>query len=269
MAGDDRFAELGWPKRIWAIAAIHGEINRLMQIHDALLERIMPGDRILYLGNYGGAVGATADVIDELLAFRRYLLARPGYVAEDLVYLRGTQEEIWQKLLQIQFAPNPRDVYDWMLRHGIAGTLASYGSTADEGRTATRDGAPTMTRWTNRLRTNIRQRPGHEKFMTVLRRAAFSQSGDAHGTLFVHSGLDPARPIGAQKDSFWWNHAGFNQLDDVYEGFARVVRGSDPARGGLHTGKVAVTLDRSHANGGSLVMGCFAPGGTILELLEV
>ena len=240
-----------------------------MHIHDAVLERVSPGDRILYLGNYGGPVGNTAKIIDELLAFRRHLLARPGYLPGDLVYLRGTQEEIWQKLLQIQFAPNPRDVYDWMLRQGIEQTLVSYGSTLAEGRTATRDGAPTMTRWTNRLRTNIRQHPGHEKFMTVLRRAAFTEAGNGAGTLYVHSGLDPHRPIGAQKDSFWWNHAGFNQLNDVYEGFARVVRGCDPAGGGLHMGRVAVTLDRRAGYGGSLVAGCFSPRGEALELLEV
>jgi hypothetical protein len=126
-----------------------------------------------------------------------------------------------------------------------------------------------MTRWTNRLRGNIRQRPGHEKFMTVLRRAAFTEGPDGHGTLFVHSGLDPARPIGAQKDSFWWNHAGFNQLNDVYEGFSRIVRGCDPAGRGLHIGKVAATLDRRAGYGGTLVAGCFSPAGEALELLEV
>jgi serine/threonine protein phosphatase 1 len=156
-----------------------------------------------------------------------------------------------------------------MLRQGIEQTLASYGSTIEQGRTATRDGAPTMTRWTNTLRANIRKHPGHEKFMTILRRAAFTAKEPFHGTLFVHSGIDPARPIGAQKDSFWWNHGGFNQLNDVYEGFARVVRGSDPSAGGLNIGKIAVTLDRGAGFGGTLVAGCFAPDGEVLELLEV
>jgi len=60
---------------------------------------------LLYLGNYLGG-GDPVTTIDRLLAFRTYLLAAPGMFTSDIVYLRGMQEEIWAKLLQIQFAPN-------------------------------------------------------------------------------------------------------------------------------------------------------------------
>jgi hypothetical protein len=269
LSGDDRFSELGRPGNIWAVSAIHGEIDRLMAMHDALLERVRPGDRVIYLGNYGGPGGSVAEVIDELLAFRRYLISQPGMLPDDVIYLRGSQEEIWQKLLQIQFAPNPRDVFAWMMKNGVDAMLKSYGSNGVEGQAATRDGAPTMTRWTNRLRTAMRQRPGHERFMTVLRRAAYTTPDDDGAVLFVHSGLNPGRPLAAQKDSFWWDHAGFERLETTYEGFTRIVRGCDPAGGGVVLDKIAVTLDGRAGFGGHLVTGRLKPTGEIVELIEV
>ena len=37
----------------------------------------------------------------------------------DIVYLRGQQEEMWHRMLQIQFAPNPKEVLPWMLQQGV------------------------------------------------------------------------------------------------------------------------------------------------------
>jgi hypothetical protein len=269
LTDDARFAELGRPRYIWAVAAINGEIERLRALHDALLDRITPGDRVVYLGNYGGASGDTAAVIDELLAFRRHLISQPGMLADDVVYLRGTHEEIWQKLLQIQFASNPREVFAWMVRHGIETTIRSYGSSLSEGQSATRDSAATMTRWTSRLRSAIRQHPGHEKFLTVLRRAAFTAKADEGAILFVHSGLDPSRTLEAQQDNFWWNHSGFKHLEGNYQGFGKVVRGSDPTRNGLSVGHVGITLDACSGPGGQLIAARMQPCGKMTELIEV
>lgn len=41
--------------------------------------------------------------------------------------MRGSTEEMLSKLQQIHFAPNPGEVFDWMLSRGIAGTLRAYG----------------------------------------------------------------------------------------------------------------------------------------------
>ncbi len=240
----------------------------MIAIHDALLDKVQPGDRIVYLGNYGGPGGSAVEVIDELLAFRRHVISLPGMLAEDVIYLRGTQEEMWQKLLQIQFAPDPGAVFAWVMDHDIESTINAYGGSAKEGYGATRDNAITMTRWTNKLRLAVRERPGHEKFMTMLRRAAFTRPEPDGAVLFVHSGLSPDRPLSAQRDSFWWNNVAFDSLDATYEGFTRIVRGSDPNGAGVQIGEVAVTLDGRAGYGGTVVTGAFEACGTLTELFE-
>lgn len=261
------FARLGRPRRIWAVAACHGAVDRLARLHLAIADRFALGDRLVYLGNYIGA-GDPVGTIDHLLAFRTHLLARPGMIPEDFVYLRGVQEEIWSKLLQIQFAPNPREVLVWMLDRGAAATLAAYGGDAKTGLSAAREGAMVMARWTNRLRESMRQHSGHDKFMAVLQRAALTEDTGTGALLFVHAGIDPARPLAAQGDSFWWEAGGFDRVTARFETFGRIFRGYDPARGGAKLEDYAVTLDGDSANGGPLLAASIAPDGTIEELFE-
>src|SRR5690606_37790686 len=109
--------------RIWAVAAIHGEAARLVRLHESLWPRLRAGDRLVYLGNYLGRGPDIPGTVAELLAFRCAVLAKPGGFACDVVFLRGAQEEMWQKLLQLQFASAPREVFSWMLQHGVAETL--------------------------------------------------------------------------------------------------------------------------------------------------
>ncbi len=267
MSDSAAFARLGRPRRVWAVAACHGAVDRLARLHLAIAERFTLGDRLVYLGNYLGA-GDPVGTIDHLLAFRTHLLARPGMIPEDFVYLRGMQEEMWSKLLQIQFAPNPGEVLTWMLDRGAAATVIAYGGDPKAGLASTRDGAMTMARWTNRLRDSIRQHAGHDKFMTVLHRAALTDDTGNGGLLFVHAGIDPARPLAAQGDSFWWAAGGFDRLTTRFETFTRIFRGYDPAKGGAKLEDYAVTLDGRAAEGGPLLAASITPDGAIDELFE-
>lgn len=233
----------------------------------AIAERFEPGDRLVYLGNYLGRQDSVA-ILDHLLAFRTYMLAGPGMFASDLVYLRGIQEEIWSKLLQIQFAPNPRDVLCWMLDRGGAATLAAYGGDAREGLAATRGGATEITRWTNRVREAVRRQPGHEKFMSTLRRAALTEESGAGRLLFVHAGLDPSRPLASQADSFWWGSADFDRLTPPFETFTRIFRGFDPAGHGAQLDGYAVTLDIRSESAGALIAAVIAPDGQIVDIIK-
>ncbi len=265
MSDRDKFAVLRKSRRVWAVAAIHGEADRLDALHQAVVGRFLTGDRLVYLGNYLGRGPGVAHTVDRLLEFRRALIAAPGMFASDVAYLRGSQEEMWQKLLQLQFAPNPREVLDWMLSQGLGATLAAYGGTPGQGAQAAREGALSLTKWTTALRAGMQSRPGHYLLMSALRRAAYTDDG---GLLFVHAGIDPDRPLSAQSDSLWWGTGGFSRLAQAYGGFAKVVRGFDRAHPGVEVGPFTVTVDAGCGFGGPLVAACLDPAGEIIELIE-
>ena len=264
-AADEKFARLRKGRRIWAVASIHGEAERLGRLHDRIAERFRDGDRIVYLGNYLGRGNAVAATLDELLDFRRRVLARPHSFACDAVFLRGAQEEMWQKLLQLQFAPNPGDVLAWMVREGVEATVVAYGGELQHGFAASRDGPRTITRWTSALRNAMNAAPGHRVLLANLRHAAVSE-GDR--LLFVHAGVDPSRPLAAQGDAFWWGGRDILELTAPFDGFGRVIRGFDRQMRGLVEREFAVSLDAGAGRGGPLLAAAFASDGAVLERVE-
>ena len=64
---DHKFAVLRRYRRVWAVAAIHGEADRLGRLHERLAGSLGPGDRLVYLGNYLGRGAAVAATVDGLL----------------------------------------------------------------------------------------------------------------------------------------------------------------------------------------------------------
>jgi serine/threonine protein phosphatase 1 len=259
------FARLVQPRRIWAVAAIHGEAARLARLHARLAPLLGRGDRLVYLGGYLGHGGAIAATLDELLRFRRLFLARRLALVGDIAFLRGAQEEMWQKLLQLQFAPNPREVLQWMLDHGAGATLEAYGGDARQGFAAARDGALAITRWTASLRAAVDTHPGHRQLLTAVKRYAIAGEGDL---LFVHAGVDPGKPLDLQRDMLWWGGFNLLELDAPYGSFRRVIRGYDRRHGGLIESPYAVSLDAGSGFGGALLAVCLAPDGSVLESIE-
>ena len=266
-AGNERrFALLKGARRIWAVSAVHGEAAMLARLHAAIAERWQPLDRIVYLGNMIGRGKAVLETMEELLAFRRQLLAVPNAIPEDVVYLRGSQEEMWQKLLQLQFATDPRGVLKWMLDHGVDATLEAYGGSPGDGLNEARHGPLSLTRWTSGLRQAMQRRPGHFQVMAELRRAAMS---DDHAFLFVHAGIDPGRPLETQQDTFWWGHPACAALTEPYAGYARVVRGFDRRHPGVEAADHLLTLDGGAGFGGPLIAALLAPGTGVVERLQI
>jgi len=265
MSEKDIFATLRAPRRTWAVPAIHGEADHLRALHEKLWERIQTGENLIYLGNYLGQGSAVGDTLRELLLFRRALLARPGAECEDITYLRGSQEEMWQKLLQIQFAPNARETLQWMLEHGVGQTLAAYGGRAEDGLDAATRGAMTLTQWTNSLRDAMRAIDGHYALMSVLRHAGYTEDGKL---LFVHAGIDASRPLSQQSDSFWWGGKDFDSIEAPFDGFQRVVRGFDHQHRGIQVGAIAVSIDGGCGFGGPLIAACFDAEGQLTDTIE-
>ncbi len=254
------------PRLCWAVASIHGDVDRLRDLHDELRGRIVPGDYLVYLGNYLGHGYGVREVVDELLLFRRFFLAQSGVQPEDIIFLRGGQEEMWHKLLQIQFAPKPRGVLEWMMRHGLDATLRAYYSSEDDAYVAADKGNVALAQWTGRLRDTMRAADGHNALMSSLRHAATTE----HGTmLLVHTGIDPHRKLQDQGDLFWWGWREFERLTDFYRGGTRVIRGFDPFQRGVVAEEAYVTIDGGCGYGGTLVAACFDASGEIVDMIEV
>ncbi|MBT7646393.1 MAG: hypothetical protein P8Q36_14495 [Alphaproteobacteria bacterium] len=254
----------GW-NRVWAIAAIHGERARLAGLHGELAERFQARDRVVYLGNYLGFGADVAGTMDELISFRRDLLAQPGMMPQDVVFLRGTQEEMWHKLLQLQLAMNPPDVLVWMMEHGVTATIQAYGGNPADGQASARGGTVSLTRWTVKLRDAMYAHPGHRELIGQLKRACVTDDGTL---LFVHAGLDPERPLETQSDAFWWDPGGFSAMTQPYGKFRLVVRGFDPDRAGVRIGPFSATLDGGCGVDGPLVACCFDRDGELVDRIE-
>ena len=253
-------------RRIWAVAAVHAQARRLVRLHDTISERFREGDRLVYLGNYVGHGEAVLATIDELLDFRRRVLGRQRGFGCDVVFLRGAQEEMWQKLLQLQFAPNPSEVLQWMLRAGMEATVRAYGGDLRQGFAASRDGPRAITRWTGSLRTAMNAAPGHTMLFSALRHAAFTEE---RTLLFVHASIDPSRPLAAQGDALWWGRQDILDLATPFERFRRIVRGADHYRRGVVERGLAVSLDGGAGDGGPLIAACFGVAGAMTEVVEM
>jgi hypothetical protein len=266
---NEKFAELGAPRRIWAVAAVHGDIDRLSTLHDHIASRFSVRDRLVYLGNYLGVESRNnAAVMEEILVFRSALLCKMGVEASDIIFLRGPAEEAWQRLLRLQFAPLPHQALEKLLASGVESYLRLYGVSITDTRSVARAGSLAITRWTNHLRSLQRNTPGHEKLMFSMRRAAFtSQNPDQKRMLFVPASFDPARSLDDQGEALWWTAAPFRVTGRALSSYNRIVRGFDSVNGGADLDDQAVTLDGGCGRGGPLVCGCFTPAGKLVELV--
>lgn len=264
---ETRFARLAMPERIWAVGAIHAQHDQLSRIHQILLGKFKPGDRLVYLGNYNGIGKNVRETTDELLKMRRKLLARTGhFTPDDFVYLRGAQEEMWAKLLQLQFAQNPPQILEWMLDQGIGPTIEAYGSSIASARGHMRDGPIAITKWTSAVRSRLHKTPGHHELMTSIKRAAYTECG---GLLFVHASLDPDRTLSQQGDNFWWDTGDFELITHPYQTFSKVIRGYDKhARGVTTEAPFTASIDGGCGRGGRLQALCFATTGDVLDHIE-
>jgi serine/threonine protein phosphatase 1 len=143
--------------------------------------------------------------------------------------------------------------------------LAAYGGSGERGLATAREGAVSITRWTNQLRAAVKEAPGHDPFLAGLRRAAYTEDGRL---LFVHAGVDVTRPVTTQSDSLWWGGRGFQELAQPYGEFVMIVRGFDPQHPGALVGAYTTTLDAGAGFGGPLIAGCFEPGGKLIGCLQ-
>lgn len=259
-------ARFSTPCRVWSIGAIRGEAAKLRALHDLIAPELRPGDKLVYLGNIIGRGAAVRETVDEVLRFRRGFLSIPGNCIGDYAILRGRQEEMLHKLLELQFAVNPRDVLRWMVDQGAGPTIDAYGGNPRDGEVAAAQGAVAVTRWTQSLRAGLNAAPGHREFLSSLKHAAYTTDG---ALVFVHAGIDPERPLDAQGDALWWNTGGFESMTAPFFGTERVVRGLDPEHRGTIETAFTLSLDGGCGFGGDLIAAAVTPGEARIDTLSV
>jgi len=152
-----------------------------------------------------------------------------------------------------------------MLEHGLDKTLSSYALDARDGLAACREGVLALTRWTATVRAAIDARAGHRQLLGILRRAALTDDG---ALLFVHASVDPTKPVDLQGDHFWWGDDDILKLTGPFNGYRRVVRGTDRNHAGLVETPFALSIDAGSGFGGPLLAVCLAPDGSIVEQIE-
>ncbi|MBD1147399.1 hypothetical protein IDH28_01025 [Pelagibacterales bacterium SAG-MED31] len=268
MDNTTNFSELVDVNKIWAIGSIHSSIEAFQSIKKYILSNFEVGDKIIFLGNIIGFRKRSKEIITEVLRLRFELMAKFKLSSNNIVFLRGAQEEMFSKLLQLQIAPNPKEILDWIFSHGVDQTIISYDFDPNEFKKTASQGTIQINKLTTKLNSKIISTPGHKEFFSNLKHAAYT---DTKNVLFVNRGVDISRPLSAQNDCFWWGYQSFSEINKPYFSFKRIVRGyqsnkyNDIERS---KNKVLCTLFKQPLTNNKILGGIFSKNGDILDLFE-
>ncbi len=268
MSEESNFIEISEASRIWAVGSIHSNLNAFNSIKKFILDNFKKNDKLIFLGNIIGLGENSKETLSSVIDLRFNLMSKFKLKPKEIVFLRGAQEEMFSKLLQLQIAPNPNEIINWMFEHGVDKTLNSYGFKIEEIRKIASSGTVVISKWTSKLNQTIKETPGHKEYFLNLKHAAYSSTSKI---LFVNRGVDVTRPLSAQNDCFWWGYQNFSKIDKPYNSFVRIVRGYQS----MHINeleqsknKVICTLFKQPLTNEMIYAGIFKENGEILELFE-
>ena len=262
------FVKLTKSNKIWAIGSIHSNIKSFTQIKKFILNNFEENDKLIFLGNIIGLGESSKETLNSVIDLRFNLMSKFKLKSESIVFLRGAQEEMFSKLLQLQLAPNPTEIVEWMFDHGVNNTTKSYGFSDDEVKNIATSGTINISKWTSNLNKAIQKNPGHHQYFLSLKHAAYSHTKKI---LFVNRGVDITRPLSAQNDCFWWGYQNFSTIHQPYKTFSRIVRGYESEhlnRSEVSKNEVVCTLFKQPLSNESVLCGIFGENGEILDLFE-
>ncbi len=268
MNNKSNFANLSNSKRIWAVGSIHSNISSLNSIKKYILTNFEKGDKLVFLGNIIGLGVKAKETLTSVIELRFNLMSKFTIKPEEIIFLRGAQEEMFNKILQLQIAPNPIEIINWMFDHGVDKSLESYGFTKEEVLNVASSGTVNISKWTSKLISKVKGHEGHTEYFTNLKHAAYSSSKKI---LFVNRGVDISRPLSAQNDCFWWGYQNFSRINQPYNTFKRIVRGyQSNQKNELEFAKntVLCTLFKQPLSNNKIYAGIFDDNGQILDLFE-
>ena len=214
------FVEIEKSNKIWAIGSIHSNLKSFSLIKKFILNNFKVNDKLIFLGNIIGLGNYSKETLSSVIDLRFNLMAKFQIKPKSIVFLRGAQEEMFSKLLQLHLAPNPSEIVEWMFDHGVNKTIKSYGFSEDEVKNVASSGTINISKWTSNLNKVLQNNPGHIQYFLNLKHAAYSYTKKI---LFVNRGVDVTRPLSAQNDCFWWGFQNFSSIERPYKSFIRIV----------------------------------------------
>ena len=268
MQKETHFTEIKNSKKIWAIGSIHSRLKSFDSIKSYLLKNFEKDDYLIFLGNVIGLGSQSKETLSSIIDLRNRLMSKFLIEPNKIIFLRGAQEEMFLKILQLQTAPNPQDIISWMFEHGVDSTIASYGYSKNEIMDISSQGTLAITKWTSKLNQTVSREPGHKQYFTNLKHAAYSIS---RKILFLNRGVDITRPLSAQNDCFWWGYHNFSDLKKPYNTFTRIVRGyKSSQKNDLKYAKnsIVCSLFKQPLDEKNIIAGIFNESGDILDLIE-
>ncbi len=256
---------LGSLERVWVIGAVNGKAESFQKICNQIIQKSELRDRLVFTGNLIGRnnnkINESKKVIDTALKLRSVFMANSSFDIEDVVFLRGCYEELLDKSRELHMSPNPLELVDWMYSRGLDEILESYNISSSLLHHAARDGASALSRASVEINMAIDNNPGHINYMSSLKRLAYD---DKKNILIVSAGLARDKPLEEQSDELWWG-GGFSNLDEPYKDVSRLIRGYDPKRAGISSGKFGVTLDGGEEQ---VFAALFKKDGQLLETIQ-
>ena len=262
------FVELNNSSKIWAIGSIHSNLNSFIPIKKYIQNNFKINDKLVFLGNIIGLGDKSKETLTSVIDLRFSLMSKFKLKPDSIVFLRGAQEEMFSKILQLQLAPNPSEIVEWMFDHGVNKTIKSYGYSEDEVKNIASSGTINISKWTSNLNRTLQKNPGHTQYFLNLKHAAYSRTKKI---LFVNRGVDITRPLSAQNDCFWWGFQNFSSISRPYKTFSRIVRGYESEhlnQKEISKNNIVCTLFKHPLSNNSVLCGIFAENGEILDLFE-
>ena len=262
------FIELNNSSKIWAIGSIHSNLNSFIPIKKYIQSNFKINDKLVFLGNIIGLGDKSKETLTSVIDLRFSLMSKFKLKPDSIVFLRGAQEEMFSKLLQLQLAPNPSEIVEWMFDHGVNKTIKSYGYSEDEVKNIASSGTINISKWTSNLNRTLQKNPGHTQYFLNLKHAAYSRTKKI---LFVNRGVDITRPLSAQNDCFWWGFQNFSKIHKPYKSFIKIVRGYESEHSNqleISKNNVVCTLFKQPLSNKNILCGIFTENGEILDLFE-
>ena len=148
---EGNFIELKNASRIWAVGSIHSNLKSFNYIKNFTLNNFRNGDKLIFLGNVIGLGEQSKETLTSILELRFDLMSKFKLKPNNIIFLRGAQEEMFSKILQLQIAPNPTEIINWVFDHGVDKTLNSYGFSENEVKNIASSGTIKISKWTSSL----------------------------------------------------------------------------------------------------------------------